>query len=73
MLVMAGLEHPLFSGFLGMTGMFLSLGNLNCVPSRPGACLGLSQEDARAAEEMQLWEDQGCAKPGGSGIVRPRE
>lgn len=24
-------------------------------------------------EEMQLWEDQGCAKPGGSGIVRPRD
>lgn len=71
--MMAGWEHPLLSGFLGMMGMFLSIGNLTCVPSRPGAGLGLSQEEARAAEEMQLWEDEGCEKPGGSGIVRPRE
>lgn len=32
MLVVAGWEHPL-SGFLGMMVVFLSLGNLNCVPS----------------------------------------
>lgn len=72
MLVMAGWDHPFLSAFLGMMGMFLSLGNMNCVPSRPRAGLGVSQED-RAAEDMQLWEDQGCAKPGGSGIVRPRD
>lgn len=55
MLVEAGWEHSLSSGFLGMMGLFLSLGNLNCVPSRPGAGRGLSQEKDRAAEEMQLW------------------
>lgn len=73
MLVMAGWDHPFLSAFLGMMDMFLSLGNLNCVPSRPRAGLGVSQEEDRVAEDVQLWDDQGHAKPGGSEIVGPRD
>lgn len=37
---MAGWGHLLLSGFLGRIGIFLSFGNLNCVPADLGlACV----------------------------------